>query len=158
MAYSLMGIFGVQMPTLYGEGRVSAFRRLQEEIVKYSNDHSIFAWNDEKGTAGESGLLAPSPNCFRQSGAYVHTPTLHVNEPFSLTNKGLSIVLPLQKHQMQYVASIDCSVEGGFLGVYLEYDQVKGVYRRVRAGELCKVLKGGRGQPQRLYIRHRFDI
>ncbi|KAJ9614156.1 hypothetical protein H2200_002292 [Cladophialophora chaetospira] len=158
MAYSLMGIFGVQMPTLYGEGRVSAFRRLQEEIVKYSNDHSIFAWNDEEGTAGETGLLAPSANCFKKSGAYVHTPTPQVNEPFSLTNKGLSIVLPLQKHQMQYIASIDCPVDAGFIGVYLEFDQVTGVYRRVRPGELCKVLKGGRGQPQRLYVRHRFDM
>ncbi|KAI0326717.1 hypothetical protein GY45DRAFT_66639 [Cubamyces sp. BRFM 1775] len=31
-AYSLMGIFGVNMPTIYGEGR-AAFYRLQEEIM-----------------------------------------------------------------------------------------------------------------------------
>jgi hypothetical protein len=158
MAYSLMGIFGVQMPTLYGEGRVSAFRRLQEEIVKYSNDHSIFAWNDEGATMTETGLLAPSANCFKKSGMYIHTPTPHVNEPFSLTNKGMSIVLPLQKHQTRYIASIDCPVDADFLGIYLEFDPMTGVYRRVRAGELCKVMKGGRGQPQRIYVRHRFDI
>ncbi|KAK1752813.1 heterokaryon incompatibility protein-domain-containing protein, partial [Echria macrotheca] len=42
-AYSLMGLFGVNMPLLYGE-RQNAFLRLQEEIIKTSNDHSIFAW------------------------------------------------------------------------------------------------------------------
>ncbi|PIL35544.1 hypothetical protein GSI_02272 [Ganoderma sinense ZZ0214-1] len=42
-AYCLMGIFGVYMSTLYGEGR-NAFRRLQEEIMKHNVDTSIFAW------------------------------------------------------------------------------------------------------------------
>lgn len=43
MAYSLMGIFGVNIPTIYGEGG-KAFIRLQKEIVNKSNDQSIFAW------------------------------------------------------------------------------------------------------------------
>ena len=42
-AYCLMGIFGVNMPTLYGEGS-NAFYRLQEEIMKTSTDASLFAW------------------------------------------------------------------------------------------------------------------
>ncbi|RPD54423.1 HET-domain-containing protein [Lentinus tigrinus ALCF2SS1-6] len=42
-AYSLMGIFGVNMPTTYGEGRY-AFIRLQEEILKHIPDQTIFAW------------------------------------------------------------------------------------------------------------------
>ncbi|RYP33640.1 hypothetical protein DL768_011088 [Monosporascus sp. mg162] len=33
-AYSLLGIFDVQMPLIYGEGREKAFKRLQEEIDK----------------------------------------------------------------------------------------------------------------------------
>ncbi|KAI6043174.1 heterokaryon incompatibility protein-domain-containing protein, partial [Pisolithus marmoratus] len=41
-AYSLLGLFGLQMPMLYGEGK--AFQRLQLEIIRSSNDHSIFAW------------------------------------------------------------------------------------------------------------------
>lgn len=44
MAYSLMGIFDVNMPTIYGEGGKKAFLRLQDEIIKKSNDQSIFAW------------------------------------------------------------------------------------------------------------------
>ncbi|KAK5060161.1 hypothetical protein LTR84_010045 [Exophiala bonariae] len=43
-AYSLMGLFEVNMPTLYGEGGQSAFQRLQSEIFAASGDHSILAW------------------------------------------------------------------------------------------------------------------
>ena len=42
-AYCLMGIFGINMATLYGEGP-KAFRRLQEEIMKHTPDTSLFAW------------------------------------------------------------------------------------------------------------------
>ena len=44
-AYCLMGLFGVNMPTLYGEGR-RAFRRLQQEIMKQSVDTSLFTWSN----------------------------------------------------------------------------------------------------------------
>jgi hypothetical protein len=43
LAYCLMGIFGVHMPLLYGEGQ-NAFIRLQEEIMKVSDDQTIFSW------------------------------------------------------------------------------------------------------------------
>ncbi|KAI1797134.1 heterokaryon incompatibility protein-domain-containing protein [Ganoderma leucocontextum] len=42
-AYCLMGIFDINMPTIYGEGR-HAFVRLQEEILKVVPDQSIFSW------------------------------------------------------------------------------------------------------------------
>lgn len=42
VAYCLLGLFSVNMPLLYGEGP-RAFMRLQEEIMKISDDHSIFA-------------------------------------------------------------------------------------------------------------------
>lgn len=42
-AYSLLGIFGVHMPAIYGEGQ-HAFLRLQEEIIRVIPDQSIFAW------------------------------------------------------------------------------------------------------------------
>ncbi|KAI6118538.1 heterokaryon incompatibility protein-domain-containing protein, partial [Pisolithus croceorrhizus] len=42
-AYSLMGLFGVNMPMLYGEGK-KAFQRLQLEIIREYSDQSIFAW------------------------------------------------------------------------------------------------------------------
>ncbi|KAM5545413.1 hypothetical protein V8D89_001026 [Ganoderma adspersum] len=42
-AYSLLGLFDINMSTLYGEGD-RAFRRLQEEIMKRIPDQSLFAW------------------------------------------------------------------------------------------------------------------
>ena len=42
-AYCLLGLFDVNMPLLYGEG-MKAFKRLQEEILKSSDDFSLFAW------------------------------------------------------------------------------------------------------------------
>ncbi|TBU24369.1 hypothetical protein BD311DRAFT_702219 [Dichomitus squalens] len=42
-AYALMGIFGVNIPISYGEGRY-AFIRLQEAIVRQHPDQTIFAW------------------------------------------------------------------------------------------------------------------
>lgn len=60
IAYSLMGIFGINMPLLYGEGEY-AFIRLQQEISRISNDHSLLAWTspDARG-----GVLATSPAAF----------------------------------------------------------------------------------------------
>lgn len=51
-AYSLMGIFGVHMPTIYGEQR-DAFIRLQEEIVRRSPDQSIFVWGLGRTLTGD---------------------------------------------------------------------------------------------------------
>ncbi|OSD01110.1 HET-domain-containing protein [Trametes coccinea BRFM310] len=45
VAYSLMGIFNVNIPIIYGEGS-KAFYRLQEAIVREIPDQSIFAWGD----------------------------------------------------------------------------------------------------------------
>ncbi|KAI0630067.1 hypothetical protein C8Q77DRAFT_238152 [Trametes polyzona] len=42
-AYSLMGLFGVRIPVVYGEGGY-AFIRLQEEILRRVSDPSILAW------------------------------------------------------------------------------------------------------------------
>ncbi|EEU42739.1 uncharacterized protein NECHADRAFT_28110, partial [Fusarium vanettenii 77-13-4] len=43
IAYCLLGIFDISMTMLYGEGE-KAFIRLQEEILKEYDDHTIFAW------------------------------------------------------------------------------------------------------------------
>lgn len=67
MAYCLMGIFDVNMPMIYGEGGRKAFLRLQEEILKQTQDDSLFAWRatDEDATrAPYRGLLAASPADF----------------------------------------------------------------------------------------------
>ena len=80
-AYSLMGLFGVHMPTVYGEG-TRAFRRLQEEILKRTSDQTLFAWGNVLPIQSmpfkerisydnyhdDSHLFAPSPASFRNSG------------------------------------------------------------------------------------------
>ncbi|OCK96823.1 HET-domain-containing protein, partial [Cenococcum geophilum 1.58] len=90
-AYCLMGLFGVNMPLLYGENQ-KAFFRLQEEIMKRSDDHSLFAWKASKRV--KTGLLASSPRDFSTSGEVDHVPTKDGN-PYSITNKGVQITLPL---------------------------------------------------------------
>jgi hypothetical protein len=41
-----MGIFGVNMPLLYGEGE-KAFVRLQEEVLESAEDYSLLTWHTE---------------------------------------------------------------------------------------------------------------
>ncbi len=98
-AYCLLGIFDVNMPLIYGEGK-KAFKRLQEEIMKANpEDHTLFAWGGivekmtdipyvivDPGKAAEMdeipweaskvtqplpGLLAVSPLDFKNSGGFM---------------------------------------------------------------------------------------
>jgi hypothetical protein len=69
LAYCLLGIFNVNMPLLYGEGE-KAFVRLEQEIIKHSEDESIFAWsipNERMMWDPFTSLFAPSPECFVMS-------------------------------------------------------------------------------------------
>ena len=69
MAYSLLGIFDLTMPLLYGEGH-NAFKRLQYELIGVrSDDESIFAWKHD--VPRPSGMLAQSPAAFVDSGDIV---------------------------------------------------------------------------------------
>lgn len=63
-AYSLMGLFDVNMPMLYGEGGEKAFLRLQLEILRQVDDQTILAWELRPKVAVVTGLLATSPDCF----------------------------------------------------------------------------------------------
>ncbi|KAF4472623.1 het domain-containing [Fusarium albosuccineum] len=112
VAYCLLGIFGINMPLLYGEGP-KAFLRLQEQILMGSDDQSILAWNFE-GFETErivkngdtwtwdyhrkptfAGFLAASPSAFSTCQnirrVNIGKPTLHS----LITNKGLRLELPL---------------------------------------------------------------
>ena len=68
-AYSLLGILGVNMPLLYGEG-ANSFVRLQEEVLRRSGDLSILAWSEAEETR-QSNLLAGSPLDFKNCGDIV---------------------------------------------------------------------------------------
>ncbi|KAK2037463.1 HET-domain-containing protein, partial [Colletotrichum somersetense] len=107
MAYCLMGIFGVNMPLLYGEG-MRAFTRLQGAILQETGDHSIFAWhsNRRKTSTQEaaldqhvlSGLLAPSPVEFSQFRHLRPLPALGTTgqQTIQLTNQGIRMSMYLE--------------------------------------------------------------
>ncbi|KAI9057113.1 HET-domain-containing protein [Trametes sanguinea] len=95
-AYSLMGIFGVHMPTIYGEGQ-RAFRRLQEEIMRQTPDQTLFLWGNplRQGLCADhlvcapshlrdqQGLLADSPADFAAVPDLVPIPYEHMSRAFS---------------------------------------------------------------------------
>ncbi|KAK3639108.1 hypothetical protein LTR56_012657 [Elasticomyces elasticus] len=71
VAYSLLGIFDVNMPLLYGEGD-KAFMRLQEAIIRQSDDQSILAWGLHQDQKYLSSVLAQAPSAFRGCGDIVN--------------------------------------------------------------------------------------
>jgi hypothetical protein len=118
-AYCLLGIFGVNMPLLYGEG-TRAFVRLQEEILKTSDDHSILAWafqlegavierNDFPKSVLYHGPLAPDPKHFRCCGDLLSTGSLG---HYSMTNQGLEITLPVGRVGDLDFGLLGCKLRG----------------------------------------------
>ncbi|KAF0321138.1 het domain protein [Colletotrichum asianum] len=64
VAYSLLGIFDINMPMLYGEGP-KAFRRLQEEICRKDDDTSLLAWDSRRPLHSRTSVaFASSPADF----------------------------------------------------------------------------------------------
>ncbi|RAK97271.1 uncharacterized protein BO80DRAFT_193577 [Aspergillus ibericus CBS 121593] len=99
IAYCLMGIFDVNMPLLYGEGE-KAFIRLQEEIIRNSDDQSLFAWSLTQGGSSwqnvPCGLLASHPSSFANAGDIVPMTDHDSSTPYTFTNCGLNISLILR--------------------------------------------------------------
>ena len=69
-AYSLLGLFGVYMPMIYGEGK-NALRRLQLEIIRTSDDQSIFSWDPDWSSGCLGSVLANDLSYFRHSGRMI---------------------------------------------------------------------------------------
>ncbi|KAH8588644.1 hypothetical protein B0O99DRAFT_354591 [Bisporella sp. PMI_857] len=138
-AYCLLGLFGVNMPMLYGEGE-RAFIRLQEEVMKHSDDHSLFAWSSQ--STCHRGLLAKSPADFKMCGNIVLANTRLNRSPYSVTNMGLSIELPMVGWGMEtYFAALDCGVEGepdSRIGIFLK------LFSRQQTDHCVRVMLGGK--------------
>lgn len=119
VAYCLLGIFDVNLPMIYGEGK-KAFRRLQEEIIRQSTDLTIFACYHEPNTIlhidsgskfkNGSGLdaapvLASSPRDFEMHSTRKTRGLLQsigllskwsdLDTEYAITNKGLRITTQL---------------------------------------------------------------
>jgi hypothetical protein len=139
MAYCMLGIFDLNIPLLYGEGP-KAFLRLQEEIIRVSNDHSIFCWSwiPPHVPKGWRSVIAPSPAVFEHSMDYkgdswIGTPA------YTITNAGLSISLPLAYSATETLASlpiVDTSSSSDSIDMYktiaipLAYDDSHELYYR----------------------------
>lgn len=120
-AYSLLGLFDVAMPMLYGEGK-KAFMRLQEEIIKTSDDQSIFVWESEQ--TNHIGMLAPDLDTFEGKGTS-HFHDFFPPRGFSLSNRGLLIKMPLIQWSLDTcIAVLNCGTITGGKG------QPQGIYLR----------------------------
>ena len=94
-AYCLLGLFGINLPLLYGE-RQNAFLRLQLEIIRVSQDDSIFAWtkpsNLERSNAileyKHENMLAVDPSQFVERSVTFRVAGETANH-FEATNRGL---------------------------------------------------------------------
>jgi hypothetical protein len=113
-AYSLLGILGVNMPLLYGEGP-RAFVRLQEEVIKISDDQTIFAWSSQRCDSG--CLLADSPAAFANDSNLISW-----GRPgaFEMTNQGLRMTAPVMYCEdgdyREFLAVLNCRYEENFGG------------------------------------------
>lgn len=165
IAYSLIGIFDVNMAMLYGEGATRAFVRLQEEIMRMNEDQSIFAWvkrrtQNEKPNSYH-GLLADSPSDFKQTGDVMPYTSSADSVPSTMTARGLNLHLPLTpKKDGTVVAALHCPAPGqgnaARLAIYLQELQQIGAkqYARVDCDMLASVFK--LGISQEIYVRQRF--
>ncbi|KAK0738681.1 hypothetical protein B0T18DRAFT_422585 [Schizothecium vesticola] len=154
-AYCLLGLFGVNMPLLYGEGE-RAFQRLQHEILRTSDDQSIFLWGyglPLKDLEFQR-IFAPSPREFRECAkmfpACQALPYLPMQKPCFMTNVGLHISLNLFRHAGGMYAVLPVQdADGWLLGIPLLGPGRVGHLRDVKDG--AAVAKESHDQPLALF-------
>ncbi|KAH7112861.1 heterokaryon incompatibility protein-domain-containing protein [Dendryphion nanum] len=143
LAYCLMGIFDVNMPLLYGEGE-KAFVRLQEEIMKDSDDQSLFAWKpvdtrniatvyDIPALPREEGIsiFANHPRQF--ASCSLVKPAAGDGEPYSLTNKGVRMKAPMISITEDiHILVLECHGMFGPLGIIVQKIHRRGSNRFFR--------------------------
>jgi hypothetical protein len=158
MAYCLMGIFDVNMPMLYGEGK-KAFIRLQEEIIKSSDDETIYAWRDlDAAPSSLRGLFATSPECFAKSGSVVPYTDWDLHNPAITTPTGLKITMGLNHYKdNDYYATFFCrssSDQSTYLGIWLKrLGTGKHQFARFNAQAICNL--ESRGSLGEVYVRQK---
>lgn len=163
VAYCLMGLFNVNMPMLYGEGEEKAFFRLQEKIMKESDDQSLFAWRRpaESSKTQYDGMLAKHPVAFaRSTNIASYYRDREEREPYFMSNRGLRIDLHLSPYEDDVVmAALECPSPGSgdrFVAIYLKCISYQShIYTRIQShlfGEIPvhHVLHGGK---ETVYIR-----
>jgi hypothetical protein len=133
-----MGILDVNMPLLYGEGEEKAFRRLQVEFLKTTEDDSLLmhqCLEDDSWFAHWLHPLASSPRGFRGLGAIKKgggDPLFHGRRiAAQMMPNGLQVQLPvcpckvyddkdqwraIREHgENPYIAIVNCTIPGSYL-------------------------------------------
>ncbi|KAI9149068.1 ankyrin repeat-containing [Paramyrothecium foliicola] len=161
-AYCLLGLFDVNMPMLYGEGE-KAFFRLQEEILKEYDDHSIFAWDasDISPSVTTIGVLAPNPSFFRDSHDILRLPSS--GQPLMSTNRGIQLEIPVIQQDLVlekiYLGVLSCFKKGTFelsLAIPLERRDSVSLEYYSRTRSQLKSLSGvGSFKDSRIYLARR---
>ncbi|KAK7428449.1 hypothetical protein QQZ08_005068 [Neonectria magnoliae] len=164
MAYCLLGIFDISMTMLYGEGE-KAFIRLQEEILKEYDDHSIFSWDSSAvpESAHTIGILATHPSFFKDAGKIEPHPS--GGDPPVVTNKGIQISLPLMKLQIdpgQTLGMLSCSTQGDVasaIGIHLVKSPIRSdQYSRTRSKPISFASRISGFKPQKVYLVKRNKV
>jgi hypothetical protein len=125
----LAGIFEVNMPMLYGEGR-KAFLRLQEEIIRICPDLSIFAWKASSPQAMDHegpivcSVFASAAVDFAESGSFAAV-NAHSTNDFFISNQGIKLHTRLAMQDIpkqqgyRYIFPV-CKIDNGsILGIRL---------------------------------------
>ncbi|GAW13470.1 hypothetical protein ANO14919_028560 [Xylariales sp. No.14919] len=132
-AYSLMGIFDVNMPLIYGEG-TKAFLRLQQEILRVSDDQSLFAWGAPEvfldmhnfimsRKPNTHGLFADSPANFLSSHEILTTSSQEDSPPPVIHGNGIRIQYPIRvrgRHEFIILACTTRSTARAYIGIPVE--------------------------------------
>nr|RBQ99295.1 hypothetical protein FVER53263_20300 [Fusarium verticillioides] len=142
-SYSLLGLFGISLPLIYGEGGRQAFNRLQRQLIHVYHDDSVFAWKSSQPDPKPGvGILARSVKDFRH--AFKVTAGKYGNA-YSMTNRGLEITSKYWRQRSNpdgVIVRLNCRIGSASdaekeIGIHLTHDAVADVYSRARIHELC---------------------
>ena len=134
-AYSLLGLFGVHMPLLYGEGK-NAFLRLQLEILKISEDVSILAWSGPPS----GNVLAGGVIDFMDAGHITPMAQPSHQPSLQMTSRGLVAEIMLHLHtngQYHVPLEVDDSQVPSWIALTLTATS-DGRYQRVSLSRFSK--------------------
>ena len=175
-AYCLLGLFGVQLPLLYGEGN-KAFRRLQIQLIDAYDDDSIYVWNatDTEDTSDYrhenlsiSGLVASSPADFAFSRNITFINWDYGHPLDRITSRGVETkrpMLSLRNFDMGdiFLLPLNCGIIGDHMPlmsedvfqVYLPDDEDEGDQNRPPENLACVLLrKNEAGSFNRFHIQN----
>ena len=165
-AYSLMGLLDVNMPMLYGEGK-KAFHRLQLEIIRSSDDQSIFAWGFMSSSVRFGSILADDPSFFKGcSGMELQNYDEFIQQyqlsstnadhfgVFPITNRGIQIWMllrPYRNSNSVFQAYLPC-LRGGE-SVTIDLVLYKSNYYRC-SSRWCGALEVSPAEFRQVYLRY----